>query len=66
MHSTAADRDFYGWLRGQASVWSLISVGGMSPTVGEGRGASSANLLTVGDGLEEALWQYLSVDKKRV
>ena len=41
-------------------------MGGMSPTVGEGRGASSANLLTVGDGLEEALWQYLSVDKKRV
>ena len=66
MHSTAADRDFYGWLRGQASVWSLISVGGMSPTVGEGRGASSANLLTVGNGLEEALWQYLSIDKKGV
>ena len=66
MHSTAVDRDFYGWLRGQASVWSLISVEGMSPTVGEGRGASSANLLTVGDGLEEALWQYLSVDKKGV
>ena len=66
MHSMAVDRDFYGWLRGQASVWSLISVGGMSPTVGEGRGASSANLLTVGDGLEEALWQYLSVDKKGV
>ena len=66
MHSTAADRDFYGWLRGQASVWSLISVGGMSPTVGEGRGTLSANLLTVGDGLEEALWQYLSIDKKGV
>lgn len=66
MHSMAADRDFYVSLRGQASVWSLISVGGMSPTVGEERGASSANLLTVGDGLEEALWQYLSIDKKGV
>ena len=66
MHSTAADRDFYGWLRGQASVWRLISMRVMSPTVGEGRGTLSANLLTVGDGLEEALWQYLSVDKKRV
>ena len=66
MHSTAADRDFYGWLGGQASVWRLISMGGMSPTVGEGRGASSANLLTVGDGLEEALWWYLSIDKSEV
>ena len=66
MHSTAADRDFYGWLRGQASVWRLISMEGMSPTVGEGRGASSANLLTVGDGLKEALWWYLSIDKKGV
>ena len=66
MHSMAADRDFYGWLRGQASVWSLISMGVMSPTVGEGRGTLSANLLTVGDGLEEALWQYLSIDKKGV
>ena len=66
MHSTAADRDFYGWLRGQASVWSLISMGIMLPAVGEGRGASSANLLTVGDGLKEALWQSLSVDKKGI
>jgi len=41
-------------------------MGIMLPAVGEGRGASSANLLTVGDGLEEALWQYLSVDKKGV
>ena len=40
-------------------------MGVMSPTVGEGRGASSANLLTVGDGLKEVLWRYLSVDKKR-
>ena len=66
MHSMAADRDFYGWLRGQASVWSLISMRVMSPTVGEGRGTSSANLLTVGDGLEEALWRYLSIDKSEV
>ena len=66
MHSMAADRDFYGCLRGQASVWRLISMGIMSPTVGERKGASSANLLTVGDGLKEALWQYLSVDKKGV
>ena len=41
-------------------------MGVMSPTVGEGRGASSANLLTVGDGLKEALWRYLSIDKKGV
>ncbi|ETK07284.1 hypothetical protein T231_18010 [Tannerella sp. oral taxon BU063 isolate Cell 6/7/9] len=41
-------------------------MGIMLPAVGEGRGASSANLLTVGDGLEEALWQYLSIDKKGV
>ena len=41
-------------------------MGVMSPTVGEGRGASSANLLTVGDGLKEALWQSLSVDKKGI
>ena len=66
MHSMAADRDFYGWLRGWASVWRLISMGIMSPTVGEGRDTLSANLLTVGDGLEEALWQYLSIDKKGV
>ena len=66
MHSMAADRDFYGWLRGQASVWRLISMGIMAPTVSERKGASSANLLTVGDGLKEALWQYLSVDKKGV
>ena len=41
-------------------------MGVMSPTVGEGRSTSSANLLTVENGLEEALWQYLSVDKKGV
>ena len=41
-------------------------MGIMSPTMGKRKGASSANLLTVGDGLEEALWQYLSVDKKGV
>lgn len=41
-------------------------MGVMSPTVGEGRGTLSANLLTVENGLEEALWQYLSVDKKGV
>ena len=41
-------------------------MGGMLPTVGEGRGASSANLLTVGDGLKETLWRYLSIDKSEV
>ena len=66
MYSTAADRDFYGWLRGQASVWRLISMGVMSPTVGAGRGTLSANLLTVRDGLKEALWRDLSVDKKGI
>ena len=66
MHSMAADRVFYGRLRGQVSVWRLISMGNMAPTMGKGKGASSANLLTVGDGLKEALWQYLSVDKKGV
>jgi len=39
-------------------------MGVMSPTVGEGRRASSANLLTVGDGLKEALWRDLFVGKK--
>ena len=66
MHSMAADRVFYGWLRGQASVWRLVSMGDMAPTMGKGKGASSVNLLTVGDGLKEALRQYLSVDKKGV
>ena len=66
MHSMAADRDFYGWLRGQASVWRLISMGNMAPTMGKGMTVRPANLLTVGDGLKEALWQYLSVDKKEV
>jgi hypothetical protein len=41
-------------------------MGIMSPTMGKRKGASSANLLTVGDGLKEVLWQYLSIDKKEV
>ena len=38
----------------------------MAPTMGKGMTVRPANLLTVGDGLKEALWQYLSVDKKGV
>ena len=66
MHSMAADRDFYGWLRGWASVWRLISMRNMAPTMGKGMTVRPANLLTVGDGLKEALWQYLSADKKEI
>ena len=41
-------------------------MGNMAPTVGKGRAVRPANLLTIEDGLREALWRYLSVDKRRI
>ena len=41
-------------------------MGNMAPTVGKGMAVRPANLLTIEDGLREALWRYLSVDKRRI